>query len=388
MATAPPADLDIIERMHDEFQQMLLRTQQVLELAIDADDAEVGQTPKDVVWKRGRTRLYHYRSLAPRTVATPVLMVHSLISKPYIFDLYPGGSFVEFLLRRGFDVYLLDWGTPTEADRRLMLEDYALKMIPTAVRRIARESPTGRVSLFGYCMGGLLTVIYAALHPRAPLDAVACLTTPVDFTKMGLFRVWTDKRYFDVDALVDRLGNVPAAMLRGAFAMLKPASEFSPVRYISLWRNIFDDRYVEQFRAFNKWTNDHIPFPGECFRQMTKDLQWENKLMRDQLVVGGEPVRLGAIRRPFLHVVASRDHIVPLDAASPLVEMVGGEDREQLVLEGGQRRHHRRTWRRRGPVAACGTLAGRALVVLAGRKKRVTTPTEPSRTVAAATPAS
>ena len=335
MATAPPADLDIIHRTQDELQQMLLRTQRMLELAIDTDNAKVGQTAKDIVWKRGRTRLYHYRPLAPRTVATPVLLVHSLISKPYILDLYPGGSFVEFLMQQGFDVYLIDWGTPTEADRRLMLEDYVLKLIPTAVRRIARHSPSGRVSLVGYCMGGLLTAIYAALHPRAPLDAVTCLATPVDFTKMGLFSVWTDKRYFDVDALIDRLGNVPAEMLRRSFSMLKPASEFSPVRYIALWQNIFDDRYVERFRAFNKWTNDHIPFPGECFRQVIKELQWENKLMRDQLVVGGKPVRLGAIRRPFLHVVADRDHIVPLDAASPLVEMVGSRDREQIVLEGG-----------------------------------------------------
>jgi polyhydroxyalkanoate synthase len=138
-----------------------------------------------------------------------------------------------------------------------------------------------------------------------------------------------------VDALVDRLGNVPAEMIKRSFSMLKPASEFSPVRYISLWQNILNDRYVEQYRTFNKWTNDHIPFPGECFRQVTKELQWENKLIEDELVLGGKPVRLGAIKRPFLSVVASRDHIVPLDSAEPLVGLVGSEDKEQIVLEGG-----------------------------------------------------
>lgn len=335
MVTGAPPGLDLVQRWQEEFQQMMLRTQKALEFAVEGDDASVGQTPKDVVWQRGRTQLYHYRPLAPRTAATPILMVHSLISKPYILDLYPGGSFIEFLLRQGFDVYLIDWGTPTDADRHLMLEDYVQKMIPTAVRRIAHESPTGKVSIFGYCMGGLLSVLYAALHPRAPLDAVACLATPVDFSKMGLFTVWTDQRYFDVDAIVDRLGNVPAEMMRRSFSMLKPASEFSPVRYISLWQNILNDRYVEQYRAFNKWTNDHIPFPGECFRQVTKDLQWENKLINDELVVGGKPVRLGAIKRPFLHVVAGRDHIVPLESAAPLVQLVGSEDKEQIVLDGG-----------------------------------------------------
>src|SRR5262249_36106444 len=156
MVSAAGAGIDYAQRFQDEISQMFLRTQKALELAIDSDDAKVGQTPKDVVWQRGRTRLFHYHPMAPRTSPTPVLMVHSLISKPYILDLYPGGSFVEFLLRQGLDVYLLDWGTPTDADRHLVLEDYVQKMIPTAVRRIAAGSPNGRVSLLGYCMGGLL----------------------------------------------------------------------------------------------------------------------------------------------------------------------------------------------------------------------------------------
>ena len=335
MVADVPTGIDYFQKWQDELQQMMLRSQKMFELAADGADTGVGLTAKDVVWERGRTKLYHYRPLAERTVATPILMVHSLISKPYILDLYPGGSFIEFLLRRGFDVYLIDWGTPTDADRHLRLEDYVQKMIPTVVRRIAHDAPDGRLSIFGYCMGGLLSVIYAALHPRAPLASVACLATPADFTKMGLFTVWTDRRYFDVDAIVDRLGNIPAEMIQRSFSMLKPASEFSPVRYISLWQNILNDRYVEQYRAFNKWTNDHIPFPGECFRQVVKDLQWENQLVTGELVVGGKPVKLESIKRPFLSVVAGRDHIVPLASAEPLVQLVGSEDKEQIVLDGG-----------------------------------------------------
>jgi len=335
MVTTPPLATDYLQRLQDEFQQMFLRTQKAMELTVTADDAKVGQTPKDVVWERGRVRLYRYRPLAERTSPTPVLVVPSLVSKPYILDLYTGGSFIEFLLRQGLDVYMIDWGIPTEADRHLTLEHYVQKFMPTAIRRMANESPNGRVSLLGYCMGGLLTVLYAALHPRAPIDAIACLTTPVDFRHMGLFSVWTDRRYFDVDALVDRTGNVPAEFIRRSFSLLKPASEFSPVRYISLWQNVLNDRYVEQYRAFNKWTNDHVPFPGECFRQTVKELNWENKLIKDELVLGGKPVRLGAIKRPFVHVIARRDHIVPMDSATPLVEMVGSADKEQIVLEGG-----------------------------------------------------
>ena len=336
MVSAVPSGLDLVQRWQSEFQQALLRTQKTWEVVLDADDPNVGQTPKDVIWEHGRAKLYHYRPLAERTVATPVLMVHSLVNKPYILDLFPGGSFIEFLLKQGFDMYMIDWGTPTDADRHLVLEDYVQKMLPTVVRRIAHDSPTGRTSILGYCMGGLFVVLYAALHPRAPLDAVGCLATPADYHKMGLFSVWSDKKNFDVDALVDRVGNIPGEMIEQQFRLLRPAtSEYSPVQYVQLWRNILNDRYVEQYRAMNRWAREHIPFPGECFRQVTKELNWENKLIKDELVLGGKPARLSAIKRHFLHVCAKYDHVVPYESAAPLIQMVGSTEKEEIVLEGG-----------------------------------------------------
>jgi polyhydroxyalkanoate synthase len=335
MVSAAAPGLDVVQRWQDEIQQMLLRAQKTWEVLSDTNDPKVGQTLKDVVWERGRAKLYHYRPLAERTVATPVLMVHSLVNKPYILDLFPGGSLVEFLLRQGFDMYLIDWGTPTDADRHLVLEDYVQKMLPTVVRRIAHDSPSGRASIIGYCMGGLFVVLYAALHPRAPLDAVGCLATPVDYHKMGLFSVWSDQKHFDVDALVDRVGNIPGEMMEQSFRMKRPASDYSPVRYVQLWQNILNDRYVEQYRAFNKWGYDHIPFPGECYRQVTKELNWGNKLIKGELVLGGKPARLDAIKRPFLHVVAEHDDVVPYESAKPLVQLVGSEVKEEIVLKGG-----------------------------------------------------
>src|SRR3712207_1839298 len=157
MVTSTTPARELTQRWQDEVRQMMLKAQKTMEVLND-DDPKVGQTPKDVVWERGRAKLYHYRPLAERRVASPVLLVHSLVNKPYILDLLPGGSFIEFLLKQGFDMWMIDWGTPTEADRHLVLEDYVQKMLPTVVRRIAHESPSGRTSIIGYCMGGLFVV--------------------------------------------------------------------------------------------------------------------------------------------------------------------------------------------------------------------------------------
>ncbi len=61
----------------------------------------------------------------------------SLVSKSYILDLAPGQSFIEFLLKQGYDVYLIDWGVPRPEDRGLQLDDYVLDFIPDCIERIA-----------------------------------------------------------------------------------------------------------------------------------------------------------------------------------------------------------------------------------------------------------
>jgi len=134
---------------------------------------------------------------------------------------------------------------------------------------------------------------------------------------------------------VDTFGNVPPELLRRAFQLLKPASEVSPVRYVSLWQNVLNDQYVAQYRAFDQWTADHIPFAGECFRQTCKELLWANKLMAGTFALGGEPARLDAIRCAFLTVAAAADHIVPLAATERLIEMVSSPDKERVVMPGG-----------------------------------------------------
>ena len=75
-------------------------------------DTRVGTTPHDVVLERGTLRLLRYRRETPAAYAEPVLFCYALINRPYILDLQPDKSVVGSYLRRGFDVYLIDWGVP------------------------------------------------------------------------------------------------------------------------------------------------------------------------------------------------------------------------------------------------------------------------------------
>ena len=61
--------------------------------------------------------LYHYRPMADEIYRVPILIVMATTNRGYILDLVPGQSFIEFLLKRGYDVYMLDWTAPKPEEK-------------------------------------------------------------------------------------------------------------------------------------------------------------------------------------------------------------------------------------------------------------------------------
>ena len=318
---------EVVKRNLDRFRRGM-------DVIVDRDPPVMGATPKDVVYSKGTMRLYRYRPLTDEVYRIPLVLVMSLISKPYILDLSPGQSLVEYLLREGFDVFMVDWGVPRPEDSRLTLEHYVLEALPRNVEEVQKVTGEREMSLLGYCMGGLFALMYSGIfHEEAPVANVICAATPVDFEGMGLFRRWTDRRWFDVDRLVDTLGNVPPDMIFRSFELLRPAERWAA--YARLFDNLWNDLWVKNYRLFNRWVYDQIPFPGEAYRQMMKELMWENKLMRGQMTLGGRPVDLKQVTCPALHIMAQHDHIAPFAATQPLTSLLGSEDTEDVILKGG-----------------------------------------------------
>ena len=83
---------------------------------------------------------------------------------------------------------------------------------------------------------------------------------PIDFSQIGLFGLWLDRKHFDVDRFVDTLGSVPADLVKAGFKLLKPTMDLST--NLNLWWNAWNDKYVEGFTALNKWANEYVAFPA------------------------------------------------------------------------------------------------------------------------------
>ena len=298
-----------------------------------SSDPPVGLTPKDVVHRRGTLSLFHYKPQTDEIYRTPMLIVAPTTNRSYCLDMMPGVSFVEYFVKAGYDVYLMDWQPPQPEEKSLDLADYSQRFIQECIDVVKRMSGEDEVSLVGYCMGGVLASIYTASFEGDSVRNLVCFTTPVDFHEMDMFNKITDQKHFDVDRLVDSVGNIPPSFVLSGFESLEPAGKAAS--RLQLWQKMWDSDFVETFRKYDRWANDMLPLAGAYFRETVKDLMWDNKLLEGTLVVGGRSADLSRIKVPFFHAAAEHDNIVRRPASEPLIGKVASKDKTEMVLKGG-----------------------------------------------------
>lgn len=302
---------------------------------VDSYDIPVGLTPKEIVWTLNKAKLYRYQREKPseERYPIPLLLVYALINKPFIFDLAPGRSFIEFMLDEGFDVFLLDWGAPGLEDKNTTFDDYVTEYLYRAVRKVQRVSGSKEFSMLGYCLGATIAVTYAATYPEIPLRNLILLTAPIDFSNQpeGSMAMWLDEGRLDVDKLVDTYGNVPGELIRYWAKMLKPVENFAGA-YINLLKMMDDEAGVRSWQAINRWVEDVIPFAGEAFRQFVKVYLRGNNLISGEHIINGKPVDISNIDASLLNIVAKYDHLVAQSQSESIMDLVSSQDKQLTVI--------------------------------------------------------
>jgi polyhydroxyalkanoate synthase subunit PhaC len=322
---------DLASRVQAQAEWSILTVRNGIKPLPHRDGPPVAQTPRDAVWCRDRATVYRYRS-DQRAHRPPVLLVMSLISKAYIFDLRPGSSFVEVLLGHGLDVFMLDWGIPDARDAQNTLQTYCDEYLPEAVSATCAAAGVDDLTMLGYCFGGTLALLYAAGHPDAPVRNFAFVATPIDFNKLGPMSTLLAEGRLDADDLLDETGNVPAESITNGFRMLKPLGDLAT--YADLLHNLWDDDFIDSYQAIFGWARDQIPFPGATMRQVVRMFVRDNAIIEDRVRLT-RPVSLRAIHVPVLCVLSEQDHITPPDAVGPLLDLVGSCDTTELRFRAG-----------------------------------------------------
>ena len=291
----------------------------------------INRTPSEEIVLKGKFNLLHYKSKLPPKQKTPILVIYSLINRHYILDLLPNVSVIRNLQEQGFDIYSTHWGTPSSYDKDLSLENYIEDYVENAVDKIKELTGCEKVTLFGYCWGGIFALIYSAIHPENVKNLILH-ATPVDVEKeKAVIENWTS--YLDADNLVKTFGNIPGWLLNLAFILRNPVETMLKYpRYFSEPRSIDE---IQQFFAIETWLYDSRPIIGEVYREIIDQIYKKNLLIKNKMVVHSDTVNLHNISVPVLDIVGKSDDLVPPASSKSVLDAVGSTDKQLIEFPTG-----------------------------------------------------
>lgn len=303
-------------------------------MSFPVEEDPLPTTPFDVVAKYGKVRLRYYRAQGT-SQPTPLLLIYALIKRPFILDFQPERSVVEALTRQGFNVYLTDWIPPTPDDAWRGFDAYVNQDLVRSVEFIRSRERTDHVSLLGYCLGGLLGAMYAALYPDTVKQYIA-LALPLDMSVRDLpVSALTDALTPETIKLITKTyGNCPAWIIHANFTAMAPVHH-AIGKYIDLYRQKARGGYADTFDLFERWMHSDVPLAGQLFQELSHNIFLENQLMLGQLYVGRQIINLRNITCPVLNVLGEYDDVVHPRSSLPLFELVGSQDKQNLVFPSG-----------------------------------------------------
>lgn len=315
----------------EELKANMEKLQKGYEALQKVGEVDVATTPKTLVWKRDKVKLYHYDNPNPIKAKLPTIISFAMLNRHDVLDLQPDRSLIKKLLDEGLDVYIMDWGYPTQADKYLTMEDYIDGYYNDAVDYIRKSTGNEKINMQGICQGGTFSMIYCSRYPEK-VNSLVTYVAPFDFDNQNnMLYTWT--KYIDVDTMVDCVGTVSGEMIDSAFALLKPSMGIN--KYLNMADTIADESKMMNFLRMESWKNDLPAIPGEMYRKYIKDLFRDNKLIKGEFELGGEIVDLKRMTVPYLNVYALQDNIIPNTSTIAIMDKIGSKDKTEIPFPGG-----------------------------------------------------
>ena len=319
--------INVPVQYYDEALYQIKKSLFHLSSAIDLECSSTA-TPSEVVLKNGKIELLHYFTDKKNTL--PIILVYAPINRFNLVDLKPNRSIVKNLISQGFDVYVLHWGYAGRQDDGLTLDDYE-NYLDEAISTICQSHMMQKISIIGYCWGGLLSVVYSALHGEK-VESLTLMATPIDFNKENsILSVWS--KDLDMDKIIDDFGHLDPLLLDTAFVMRNPFRNYE--KYTNLLSKMDDPTFVNDFITLEKWLHNIPPIPGAFYRQIMNDCYKKNLLVSKKMHVNGKLVNLEKIDFPLLTVYAEKDDLISPSSSLAIGEHISSKDRKIISIPSG-----------------------------------------------------
>lgn len=295
--------------------------------------AGVALTPGKVVHRNALMELIQYEPATARVRKEPVLVVPSWIMKFYILDLTPGDSLVKYLVDQGHTVFMVSWRNPGSADRGLGLDEYVECGVLDAVKAVRRLRPKAGVHATGYCLGGTLLAIGAAVlgaRGDRALKTVTLLAGQVDFEEPGELGLFIDESQIAfLEDLMAAPGYLDGRRMAGAFQLINSKD--------LVWSKLLHEYLMgaqTPMTAMRAWNADATRLPARMHSEYLRRLYLDNDLAEGSYPFRGEAVNLRAIRVPMFVVATERDHVSPWHSVYKVLRVTNAPTRFVLASGG------------------------------------------------------
>jgi polyhydroxyalkanoate synthase subunit PhaC len=255
------------------------------------------------------TPLFRLHAYGGDSNAPVALIVPAPIKRHYIWDLAPQRSVVQRALRSGLRLFLIEWKDPQDHAGAAGLDEYADTLIGQCIDEIVRRSGKAPLFLLAHSLGGVLTTIYAALHPER-VAGLVLIETPLHFAlATGSFRSLL--AVAPAAAEVTRVfQNVPGSVLSMASLTASPTT-FALERYADLVASMPSREAMRVHLQVERWTLDEAAMAPQLFEQVVEQLYREDLFYRGSLSVSGRTLGPRDVRAPMLAVYDPRSRIIP-----------------------------------------------------------------------------
>lgn len=293
----------------------------------------VALTPGEVVYRNRLVELIQYAPTTPSVQREPVLVVPSWILKYYILDLTPQDSLVKYLVDRGHTVFMVSWRNPDSTDRELTMDDYLRHGVLETVAEVRRLCPRAGIHAAGYCLGGTLLAIAAAVlgrRARPPLRSVSILAGQVDFEEPGELGLFMDESQVAfLEDLMAETGYLDGRRMAGAFQLINSKD--------LVWSKLLHEYLMgaqTPMTAMRAWNADATRMPARMHGEYLRRLYLANELAEGHYRADGQVVDLRTIRVPVFVVGTERDHVSPWRSVYKLLRLVDAPARFVLASGG------------------------------------------------------
>ncbi|WP_181772987.1 alpha/beta hydrolase [Amycolatopsis pittospori] len=314
--------------------------------------ADLRPVPRVLIDQGPNRSLYRLRNSGKPVDGPPVLLVPPLAAPALCFDLRRGCSLAEHLVDGGRNTYLVDYGNVAFSDRRLGIEHWIDEVLPRAIRKVSEDSGGQGVHIIAWCLGGIFSLLTAADQPDLPIESVATIASPFDFTAIPLiapFRPLVDLTGGHLLTPIYRvLGGAPSYLVSRVFRATGISKEIT--KPLAILKNLDDRDYLAQIEAVDHFMDNMIAYPGRTFGQIYHRFFRANDLAEGTVDLNGRIISLSGVKVPTLVIAGQNDTIAPRAAVERLTGLLDNS-----------------------PSVRFETAPGGHLGVLTGRKARGTT---------------